>query len=297
MNKNKKSKIETTNINKEININESSQLIESNNIIIESLNIIEELTDKTTDKTTDEINEIYNITDIKLKQYNEIKEVLDLNTNIDTDIDNSSTLNNQPIIKIQSTNKLFKSLNKANSDNDNACYDVIATSIKITDNYVEYGLGFKYEFNNDWKLVIYPRSSISKYNLMLANGVGICDSSYRDEVKVRFKIVKEATVCFVDIDNNKYYSVDEVFNDKILMNKYKDNVIKPIYADELQSKDIIQVGHRNPIQYQSLKLYEVGDTIAQISFERVHNATFKYVDNNESLSETRRNGGFGSTGK
>ena len=37
--------------------------------------------------------------------------------------------------------------------------------------------------------LVYPRSSISKYNLNLANSVGVVDSGYRDTIKVRFRYV------------------------------------------------------------------------------------------------------------
>jgi dUTPase len=39
----------------------------------------------------------------------------------------------------------------------------------------------------DYHLHAYPRSSISKYNLSLANSVGTIDVGYRGEIKVRFK--------------------------------------------------------------------------------------------------------------
>lgn len=38
---------------------------------------------------------------------------------------------------------------------------------------------------------IFPRSSLSKYNLALANGVGVIDPAYRDTIKVRFKYVMQ----------------------------------------------------------------------------------------------------------
>ena len=79
--------------------------------------------------------------------------------------------------------------NKANDDKGNACYDVVATSITINsnDNYIEYGLGFATEFSSDWECQIRPRSSISKYDLTLANTPGTIDSNYRGEWKVDLK--------------------------------------------------------------------------------------------------------------
>jgi|TARA_R100000479_G_scaffold176076_1_gene128975 dUTP pyrophosphatase len=37
--------------------------------------------------------------------------------------------------------------------------------------------------------LVYPRSSISKYNLILANSVGVVDSGYRNTIKLRFKYI------------------------------------------------------------------------------------------------------------
>ncbi len=53
--------------------------------------------------------------------------------------------------------------------------------------YIEYGTGLAVEIPKGFVGLIYPRSSISKYNLILANSVGVIDSGYRGEILVRFK--------------------------------------------------------------------------------------------------------------
>lgn len=53
----------------------------------------------------------------------------------------------------------------------------------------EYGLGFSTEIPIGYKGVIVPRSSISKYPLLMCNSPAQIDSSYRGEWKVRFKPV------------------------------------------------------------------------------------------------------------
>ena len=61
--------------------------------------------------------------------------------------------------------------------------------------------------------MIYPRSSISKYNLSLANSVGIVDSGFRDTVKVRFRyvmqpediVMKDHKIQGVKINTDKIY--------------------------------------------------------------------------------------------
>lgn len=55
--------------------------------------------------------------------------------------------------------------------------------------YLEYDTGLALEIPTGWKALIYPRSSISKTCLMLANSVGVIDSGYRDTIKVRFRVV------------------------------------------------------------------------------------------------------------
>ena len=54
--------------------------------------------------------------------------------------------------------------------------------------YIEYSTGIAIEIPNGYVGLIYPRSSISTYDLMLCNHVGVIDSGYRGEIKLRFKI-------------------------------------------------------------------------------------------------------------
>jgi len=65
--------------------------------------------------------------------------------------------------------------------------DVVATSVNITDDYIEYGTGLSFEVPEGYCMLIFPRSSNSKKDLILANSVGILDSTYRGELKLRFK--------------------------------------------------------------------------------------------------------------
>ena len=65
--------------------------------------------------------------------------------------------------------------------------DVVATSINVTDKYIEYGTGLAFEVPEGYVMLIFPRSSNSKMDLLLANSVGVLDSGYRGELKLRFK--------------------------------------------------------------------------------------------------------------
>ncbi|MFA6593921.1 MAG: dUTP diphosphatase [Candidatus Buchananbacteria bacterium] len=65
--------------------------------------------------------------------------------------------------------------------------DVCAVSKNETGKYVEYGTGLSFELPYDHVLLLYPRSSVTNTDLMLANSVGVLDSGYRGELKVRFR--------------------------------------------------------------------------------------------------------------
>jgi dUTP pyrophosphatase len=68
--------------------------------------------------------------------------------------------------------------------------DLTAVSISKTDDYIEYGIGISLEIPSGFVGFIFPRSSISKYDLLLANSVGVIDSNFRGELKIRFKMIK-----------------------------------------------------------------------------------------------------------
>lgn len=54
--------------------------------------------------------------------------------------------------------------------------------------YIEYKTGLSVELPENYVGLLFPRSSISKSSLILANSVGIIDSSFRGQVCLRFKM-------------------------------------------------------------------------------------------------------------
>ena len=56
-----------------------------------------------------------------------------------------------------------------------------------TERYTEYDTGLSMEIPEGYVGLLFPRSSVSKTNLVLANCVGVVDSGYRGPVKLRFK--------------------------------------------------------------------------------------------------------------
>lgn len=71
-------------------------------------------------------------------------------------------------------------------DGDAGC-DLVAIGKVETDLYIEYDTGLAFEIPEGYVGLVFPRSSISKYHLDLANSVGVIDSGYRGSVTARFK--------------------------------------------------------------------------------------------------------------
>lgn len=109
-------------------------------------------------------------------------------------------------------------------------------------------------------LLLYPRSSIIKTNLSLANSVGVIDSGYRGSIKVCFKYI-------IQPEDMK------VIEGKSVYGKNARGVISSI----------------NP-----QRIYQKGDKIAQLIPCKHSDMSLEY---SESLGESdRQEGGFGSTG-
>ena len=73
------------------------------------------------------------------------------------------------------------------SKEGDAGLDLVATSFNNSDKYVEFGTGLSIQIPNGFVGLIYPRSSISNTSNWMANSVGVIDSGYVGEIKVRFK--------------------------------------------------------------------------------------------------------------
>ena len=68
-----------------------------------------------------------------------------------------------------------------------AAMDVWAVSKNETDKFVEYGTGLSFEIPEGHVMLIYPRSSVTNTDLLMANSVGIIDCGFRGELKLRFR--------------------------------------------------------------------------------------------------------------
>lgn len=85
--------------------------------------------------------------------------------------------------------------------------DLIATSINTdNDDYIEYGTGLAIEIPDGYVGLIFPRSSNSKKDLLLCNSVGVIDSGYRGEIKLRYKRIISTSSEKFNIQENLFSS-------------------------------------------------------------------------------------------
>jgi dUTP pyrophosphatase len=66
----------------------------------------------------------------------------------------------------------------------------ITTIISETNEDVTYGFGIALEIPRGYVGLVFPRSSVRKYDLSLTNSVGVIDSWYRGEIQATFKKTK-----------------------------------------------------------------------------------------------------------
>jgi dUTP pyrophosphatase len=63
----------------------------------------------------------------------------------------------------------------------------VIETINLQDRYIEYSFGLSMAIPQGHVGLIFPRSSVSKKDITLANAVGVIDSDYRGTVTARFK--------------------------------------------------------------------------------------------------------------
>ena len=94
-------------------------------------------------------------------------------------------------IKVKKTNKFAKLPEKAHESD--AAFDLIATDIAYPHSmdsglYVDIGTGLSFEIPAGYAGFLFPRSSISSTRHSLRNCVGVIDSGYRGEIRMRFSV-------------------------------------------------------------------------------------------------------------
>ena len=109
--------------------------------------------------------------------------------------------------------------------------DLYATSVEYhsSSEIVSYNTGIALEIPEGYAGFIFPRSSIYKYDLQLTNSVGVIDSSYRGEIKFKFRATD------IPISKlTKIYNVGDRIGQLIIL-PYPKVVFEEV--DELQSTD------------------------------------------------------------
>jgi dUTP pyrophosphatase len=69
--------------------------------------------------------------------------------------------------------------------------DLVATSVDFSrdsNSQIVYGTGLAVEIPEGMVGLVFPRSSIRNYDLVLSNGVGVIDSGYRGEIMATFNL-------------------------------------------------------------------------------------------------------------
>lgn len=115
-----------------------------------------------------------------------------------------------------------------------AAMDVTAIDINITPDYIEYSTGLAFEIPEDHIMLIFPRSSNSNKDLLLANSVGVLDSGYRGELKLRFKLVYREGVTGRRMYANKFYNVGDRVGQILIIPRPKIDFIE---VDELSETE------------------------------------------------------------
>ena len=111
--------------------------------------------------------------------------------------------------------------------------DLTAVSREIDNygNYV-YHTGLAIEIPNGYVGLLFPRSSVSKYNLSLCNCVGVVDSAYRGEIIVKFNLLSNKY-------NTNVYNVGDRVAQLIIMPYPKINLVD---SEELSDTERVTGG-------------------------------------------------------
>lgn len=159
----------------------------------------------------------------------------------------------------------FKKLNKkavipTKAHPTDAGFDMVAVTKTVTDKYVEYDTGIATAIPVGHVGLLFANSRVSKYDLDLANAVGVADSNYRGPIKFRYK-----------------------------------HTIQPqtaILAHKTKWFDLVKNVEPVPVPFHP-KEFNVGDVVGQLIIIPIPEIEFVEV---EELDETDRGeGGFGST--
>ena len=129
------------------------------------------------------------------------------------------------------------------------------------DGNIVYGTGIAVEIPDGYVGFVFPRSSNARTNMYLTNSVGVIDSGYRGEIRLKFKCVTQT------------------WNP---LKVWWKNYVRKNFKDSIDVDNRVQNG------------YDVGERIGQLIIMPYPFVEFLEAD---ELSETERGaGGYGSSG-
>lgn len=73
------------------------------------------------------------------------------------------------------------------------CVAITDGAWNVDRTYIEYKTGLSVQMPSGYHVELFPRSSISKYDLVLCNSIGLVDNGYRGEIVFRFKYISRET--------------------------------------------------------------------------------------------------------
>jgi dUTP pyrophosphatase len=116
---------------------------------------------------------------------------------IDNDIQSKVTsLNNSLKVNIKKLNP--NAVTPSYSKDGDAGLDLTATEIiSNSTDQITYGTGISLEIPRGYVGLVFPRSSIRKYELELTNSVGVIDSGYRGEIQLTFNKVNKKLTSYI----------------------------------------------------------------------------------------------------
>lgn len=94
----------------------------------------------------------------------------------------------QDKIKIKFKKLDSKVLIPSYAKSGDAGMDLVATKMVGDGRFIEYGTDLAIEIPQGYVAYIFPRSSISNTDHYLRNSVGVIDSGYRGEIKIRMSV-------------------------------------------------------------------------------------------------------------
>lgn len=159
------------------------------------------------------------------------------------------------------------------STKGDAGLDMTAVSAQIDESglFIEYGTGLAVEIPEGYVGLLFPRSSVSKTSLILANHVGVVDSGYRGEIRFRYK----------DLGLQAF--------------EYEPEILKTLQEDRARKELPALTGpEENFVWVANETAYEIGDRIGQLVIIPYPEIEFEETD---ELSDSDRGAGaYGSTG-